>query len=107
MGARSGNNYLSASQAQGAEVGSPVHGSRILPRIPRWLIVPRSVASLYDMQMEHPETMTFRTDDGGRAGMSFIIPKSADDLRKRTRDDEDVGGLSVAGCSGARRTTST
>ena len=29
--------------------------------------------------------MTYRTDDGGRAGMSFIIPKSADDLRKRSR----------------------
>jgi 4-hydroxyphenylacetate 3-monooxygenase len=45
----------------------------------------RSIASLYDMQMEHPEAMTFRTDDGGRAGMSFIQARSADDVRKRSR----------------------
>ncbi|HEY6418793.1 MAG TPA: 4-hydroxyphenylacetate 3-monooxygenase, oxygenase component, partial [Candidatus Binataceae bacterium] len=34
---------------------------------------------------EHPEAMTFRTDDGGRAGLSFIQPKSGDDIRKRNR----------------------
>ena len=44
----------------------------------------RSIASLYDMQGEHPEAMTFRTAEGDRAGMSFIQPKSIDELRKRT-----------------------
>jgi 4-hydroxyphenylacetate 3-monooxygenase len=46
--------------------------------------VTRSIASLYDMQMEHPEAMTYRLDDGDRAGMSFIQPKSAEDVRRRS-----------------------
>ncbi len=85
MGARSGNNYLSSLKNLGAEIW--IGGSRAgdVTAHPAFANCARSVASLYDMQMEHPETMTFRTDDGGRAGMSFIIPKTSDDLRKRTR----------------------
>ena len=85
MGARSGNNYLSSLKKLGAEIW--IGGARAgdVTAHPAFANCARSVASLYDMQMEHPETMTFRTDDGGRAGMSFIIPKSADDLRKRSR----------------------
>src|SRR6202041_2074768 len=85
MGARSGNNYLSSLKKLGAEVW--IGGARAgdVTAHPAFANCARSVASLYDMQMEHPETMTFRTDDGGRAGMSFIIPKTADDLRKRSR----------------------
>jgi 4-hydroxyphenylacetate 3-monooxygenase len=44
----------------------------------------RSVASLYDMQMEHPEAMTWRLEDGDRAGLSFIQPKTLDEVRKRS-----------------------
>ena len=85
MGARSGNNYLSSLKKLGAEIW--IGGARAgdVTAHPAFANCARSIASLYDMQMEHPETMTFRTDDGGRAGMSFIIPKNADDLRKRTR----------------------
>ena len=85
MGARSGNNYLSSLKKLGAEIW--IGGARAgdVTAHPAFANCARSVASLYDMQMEHPETMTFRTDDGGRAGMSFIIPKTADDLRKRSR----------------------
>jgi 4-hydroxyphenylacetate 3-monooxygenase len=36
------------------------------------------------MQMEHPETMTFRTSEGDRIGYSFSQPASADELRKRS-----------------------
>ena len=43
-----------------------------------------SIASLYDMQVEHPEAMTYRLEDGGRAGLSFIQPRSADDVRRRS-----------------------
>ncbi|MGH8012979.1 MAG: 4-hydroxyphenylacetate 3-monooxygenase, oxygenase component, partial [Candidatus Binataceae bacterium] len=45
----------------------------------------RSIASLYDLQMEHPEAMTYRTEDGDRAGLSFIQPHSVDDIVKRSR----------------------
>ena len=85
MGARSGNNYLSSLKKLNAEIW--IGGARVgdVTAHPAFANCARSVASLYDMQMEHPETMTFRTDDGGRAGMSFIMPKTSDDLRKRTR----------------------
>lgn len=85
MGARSGNNYLSSLKKLGAEIW--IGGARAgdVTAHPAFANCARSVASLYDMQMEHPETMTFRTDDGGRAGMSFMIPKSIDDVRKRGR----------------------
>jgi 4-hydroxyphenylacetate 3-monooxygenase len=85
MGARSGNNFLSSLKKLGAEVW--LGGNRVgdVTAHPAFANVARSVASLYDLQMEHPESMTFRTDDGGRAGMSFIIPKSVEDVRKRTR----------------------
>jgi len=85
MGARSGNNYLSSLKKLGAEIW--IGGARAgdVTAHPAFANCARSVASLYDMQMEHPETMTFRTDDGGRAGMSFMIPKSVEDVRKRSR----------------------
>ena len=44
----------------------------------------RSLASLYDMQMERPEAMTYRTGDGDRAGLSFIQPQDAGDVQKRS-----------------------
>jgi 4-hydroxyphenylacetate 3-monooxygenase len=85
MGARSGNNYLTSLKKLGAEIW--IGGTRAgdVTAHPAFANCARSVASLYDMQMEHPETMTFRTDDGGRAGMSFMIPKSIEDVRKRSR----------------------
>jgi 4-hydroxyphenylacetate 3-monooxygenase len=85
MGARSGNNYLSSLKKLGAEIWIGGERAGDVTAHPAFANVARSVASLYDLQMEHPEAMTFRTDDGGRAGTSFIIPKSVDDVRKRTR----------------------
>ncbi len=84
MGARSGNNYLSALRKLKAEVwiggawvGDPtVH--------PAFIHCATSIASLYDMQIEHPESMTYRLDDGDRAGMSFIQPRNAEDVRRRS-----------------------
>ena len=85
MGARSGSNYLSSLKKLNAEVW--LGGERVgeVTSHPAFRNCARSVASLYDMQMEHPEQMTYRTDDGGRAGMSFINPKSVDEVRKRSR----------------------
>jgi 4-hydroxyphenylacetate 3-monooxygenase len=83
MGARSGNNYLTALRKLKAEVW--IGGARVEDPTVHLAFVhcARSIASLYDMQMEHPEAMTYRLDDGDRAGMSFIQPKNADEVRKR------------------------
>ncbi len=84
MGARSGNNYLSAMRKLKAEVwlaGQRIEDVTIHPGL---VHCARSIASLYDMQGEHPEAMTFRTADGDRAGMSFIQPANIEELRKRT-----------------------
>jgi 4-hydroxyphenylacetate 3-monooxygenase len=83
MGARSGSNYLSALRRLKAEVwlgGQRVEDVTTHPALVR---CGRSIASLYDMQIEHPEAMTFRLEDGDRAGLSFIQPRNADEVRKR------------------------
>jgi len=83
MGARSGNNFLSAMRKLKAEVW--IGGARVEdPTVhPAFINCARSIASLYDMQIEHPEAMTYRLEEGGRAGLSFILPQSAEDVRKR------------------------
>jgi 4-hydroxyphenylacetate 3-monooxygenase len=83
MGARSGNNYLSALRKLKAEVW--IGGERVadVTAHPAFMRCARSVASLYDLQIEHPEAMTFRAPEGDRIGYSFIQPKSADEVRKR------------------------
>ena len=83
MGARSGNNYLTAIRKLKAEIW--IAGQRVEdPTVhPAFVHCARSIASLYDMQSEHPEAMTYRLDDGGRAGLSFIQPKNAEEVRKR------------------------
>ena len=84
MGARSGNNYLSALRKLKAEVW--IGGARVEdPTVhPAFIHCASSIASLYDMQIEHPESMTYRLDDGDRAGMSFIQPRNAEDVRRRS-----------------------
>lgn len=85
MGARSGSNYLSALKRLKAEIW--LGGERVdeVTSHPAFRDCARSIASLYDMQLERVEQMTFRTDDGGRSGLSFIQPKSNDEFRKRSR----------------------
>ncbi len=94
MGARSGNNYLSALKKLDAE--AVLDGERIkdVTTHPALRNCAHSIASLYDMQLEHPEALTFRTEDGGRAGMSFIQAISADDLRRRSRMMADWANFS-------------
>ena len=84
MGARSGNNYLSAMRKLKAEVW--IGGARVddVTIHPAFVHGARSLASLYDMQGEHPEAMTYKTAEGDRAGMSFIQPKTLEEVRKRT-----------------------
>lgn len=85
MGARSGNNYLSALKKLGVEIWLGDERIRDVTSHPAFASRARATASLYDMQIENPEAMTFRTEDGGRAGLSFIEPRSAEELRKRAK----------------------
>ncbi|HEY2105623.1 MAG TPA: 4-hydroxyphenylacetate 3-monooxygenase, oxygenase component [Candidatus Binataceae bacterium] len=84
MGARSGNNYLSALRKLKAEVW--IGGARAEDPTthPAFIHCASAIASLYDMQVEHPEAMTYRLEDGGRAGLSFIQPRSIEDVRRRS-----------------------
>jgi 4-hydroxyphenylacetate 3-monooxygenase len=83
MGARSGNNYLSSLRKLKAEVWLD-HERVADPTIhPAFVRHARAIASLYDLQMEHPAAMTYRLDDGDRVGMSFIQPATTDEVRKR------------------------
>ncbi|HVN29099.1 MAG TPA: 4-hydroxyphenylacetate 3-hydroxylase N-terminal domain-containing protein, partial [Candidatus Binataceae bacterium] len=85
MGARSGSNYLSTLKKLNAEVWLGDARVAEVTSHPALRDCARSIASLYDMQMERVEQMTYRTDDGGRSGLSFIQPKSIEELRKRSR----------------------
>jgi 4-hydroxyphenylacetate 3-monooxygenase len=83
VGARSGNNYLSALRKLKAELwldGARVADPTIHPALVRRA---RTIASLYDLQMEHPGAMTWRLDDGDRAGLSFLQPRSVEEVRRR------------------------
>lgn len=97
MGARSGNNYLSALRKLKAELwigATRVADPSIHPALVRRA---RAIASLYDLQMEHPGAMTWRLDDGDRAGISFIQPHSVAEVQMRgamfRRWAEYSGGL--------------
>lgn len=83
MGARSGNNYLSAIRKLKAECS--IDGIRIIDQIthPALVKYARGIASLYDAQIERPAAMTYRLDDGDRAGLAFIQPRDAVELEKR------------------------
>lgn len=55
---------------------------------PRTKNVVQSLASLYDLQHRHDlvDTMTFESPSSGdRVGMSFLVPATKDDLRRRSR----------------------
>lgn len=85
MGARSGTNYLSALRKLKAEIW--IGGERVADPTthPAFVNCARTMASLYDMQIEHPEAMTCRTPDGDRVGLSFIQPDNPAELHKRSQ----------------------
>jgi 4-hydroxyphenylacetate 3-monooxygenase len=116
MGARSGNNYLSALKKLGAEIWLDNERIRDVTSHQAFASRARATASLYDMQIENPEAMTFRTVDGGRAGLSFMQPRNAEELRKRGKmiktwadytcgfpaDTPEVANVSLAAMDAAR-----
>ena len=83
MGARSGNNYLSSLRKLKADLwldAARIEDPSIHPAFVRHA---RAIASLYDLQIEHPAAMTYRLDDGDRAGLSFIQARSAIEVQRR------------------------
>ncbi len=83
MGARSGTNYVTSLRKLKAEIW--IGGERVgdVTQHPAFVRCARSIALLYDMQLERPEAMTYRTGDGDRVGLSFIQPANAQELHKR------------------------
>ncbi|HXQ50759.1 MAG TPA: 4-hydroxyphenylacetate 3-monooxygenase, oxygenase component [Stellaceae bacterium] len=85
MGARTGEQVL-AGMRDGREVY--IDGERVadVTRDPRLAGGARTLADLYDMQLRPDlvETMTYRSPTtGDRVGLSFIEPRSRDELRSR------------------------
>ena len=84
MGIKTGKEYLS-TLADGRRVyydGHLVTDASIEPGL---RTTARTVAQYYDMQHipELEDTVTYETPDGDRAHLSFIEPRSIDDLRRR------------------------
>jgi 4-hydroxyphenylacetate 3-monooxygenase oxygenase component len=85
MGVRGGKDYVSGLKAHPREVwiaGRKVTDVTADPAFRRPIA---AMASLYDLQIgERRAAMTYRAEDTGEdVGLSFIIPKSKDDLGRR------------------------
>jgi len=85
MATRTGEEYL-ASLNDGREVWINDRKIEDVTKQPGFRNTARAVAQYYDFQNlpEIREVMTYETPDGDRAGMSFIEPRSKEDLRRRT-----------------------
>ncbi len=88
MGARSGEEFLQRLDGTPRElwygdkkVTGPVSGH------PAFAGIARSIAALYDMQTspELADVMTYRSQSGERVGMSFLQPRTREDLGRRRK----------------------
>jgi 4-hydroxyphenylacetate 3-monooxygenase len=88
MGARTGAEYLQGLRDHPREVW--IHGERVLGDISEHAAfrnITRNIAALYDMQHDPAlrDDMTYVSPTSGeRVGLSFIQPKSLEDLSRRT-----------------------
>ncbi len=88
MPARTGSQYLEGLRAQPREVW--VCGERVedVAAHPAFRRGARSIAALYDMQHDPAlqEEMTYPSPTmDGRVGLSFLVPRTAEDLERRRR----------------------
>jgi 4-hydroxyphenylacetate 3-monooxygenase len=86
MAARTGAQYLQGLRAQEREIWLGGERVRDVTTHPGLASGARAIASLYDLQCEPnlSEAMTYVSPTtGDRVGLSFIIPKSQDDLVRR------------------------
>ena len=88
MGARSGRDFLRRLDSRERDLwyGDQRVTSRISEH-PAFAGIARTLAALYDMQLkpELVDSMTYVSKPGDRVGMSFLQPKSKEDLAKRTK----------------------
>ncbi len=87
MGARTGSQYINRLDSESRDVW--INGERVKDKIsehPAFHNVIRSMAKLYDMQHESAlqDEMTYM-EEGTRYGVSFMVPKTKDDLIKRRK----------------------
>src|SRR5437762_206107 len=84
MAARTGAEYIKGLQAQECEVwlrGERVKDVTTHPGLANGV---RAIASLYDLQHELSDEMTYVSPTSGeRLGLSFIIPRTRDELARR------------------------
>src|SRR5881296_4244791 len=84
MAARTGAEYIKGLQAQECEVwlrGERVKDVTTHPGLANGV---RAIASLYDLQHELPDEMTYVSPTSGeRLGLSFVIPRTREDLARR------------------------
>ena len=88
MGARNGKKYLAGLREQEREVWLGGERVRDVTSHPELAGGARAIASLYDMQCdpELHEVMTYTSPSSGdRVGLSFIIPRTREDLERRSR----------------------
>jgi 4-hydroxyphenylacetate 3-monooxygenase len=86
MGARTGKAYLEGLRAQERQVWLSGERVRDVTRHPGLERGARAVAALYDMQLDPKlrDEMTYLSpSSGARVGLSFIIPRSREDLERR------------------------
>lgn len=84
MGARTGKEYIEGIKERNTEVW--IHGEKVndVTIHPAFKNVVESVAGLYDLQHEKPEKMLYTSPTSGKkVGLSFIAPKTKEDLFKR------------------------
>jgi 4-hydroxyphenylacetate 3-monooxygenase len=88
MGARNGKQYLAGLREQPREVWLGGERVRDVTSHPGLSGGARAIASLYDMQCDPglQDEMTYRSPSSGeRVGLSFIIPRTRDDLERRSK----------------------
>lgn len=87
MGARTGKKYIEALDSTPREIW--IEGEKVTKNVsqhPQFRAIVESIGHLYDMQHEPRlvETMTYVSPSSGdRVGMSFLQPKTQEDLQKR------------------------
>src|SRR5499433_4601520 len=86
MPARTGRQYLSGLREQDREVWLAGERVKDVTTHPGLKNGARAIASLYDMQTDpklHDEMTYVSPSSGDRVGLSFIIPRTREDLERR------------------------
>ncbi|HET7579462.1 MAG TPA: 4-hydroxyphenylacetate 3-monooxygenase, oxygenase component [Bacillales bacterium] len=85
MPAKTGNEYIERIDRARADVR--IHGEKVKGKIseqPAFKNVMQSQAALYNLQLDQKDRMTYESPlTGDRVGLSYMIPKTKDDLARR------------------------